>query len=153
MIFLRKATDSDLPIIMAWRSNPLLFSGFYTQTTPLSWEEHLKWWQSRNKDWRHFIIVLVEDMIMRDVGVVTVGQLDHWSPEIGYFVGEVSLWGKGVGKKAVSLALDWLKEKGYKYAHTTAPTSNIRSIKLLEGLGFKYLGKAREKEQWMQKSL
>ena len=101
MILLRDANKSDLPLIMAWRSNPLIYQGFYQQTEPLRWEEHLAWWESRNKDWREFIIVLVEDTEMRDVGVVTIGQLDHWSPEAGVLLGEVSLWGKGIGTQAV----------------------------------------------------
>ena len=111
MIILREATKADLPLIMAWRSNPLCYSGFYQQTEPLKWDEHINWWQSRNQDWREFIIIYET----RDVGIVTIGQLDHWSPEIGYFVGEVSLWGKGIGKQAVSLALDWLREYGKEY--------------------------------------
>lgn len=149
MIYLRKAVEADLPLIMAWRNNPLVYQGFYAQRQSLKWEEHYSWWMSRNKDWREFIIVF-ED---RDVGVVTLGQLDHWSPEIGYFVGETTLWGQGVGKEAVRLGLEWLKEYGREYCHTTVLKDNLRSIRLLRSLGFKYLGQARENEIWMQKKL
>ena len=85
--------------------------------------------------------------------MVNIGQLDHWSPEIGYFVGEVSLWGKGVGKEAVRQSLGWLKEYGKEYAHTTILDNNTVSIKLIESLGFKKFGKARECESWYQKKL
>lgn len=149
MLYLREATNPDLELIMAWRSNPLVYEGFYQQVEPLKWEEHITWWESRNKDWREFIIVFND----RDVGVVTIGQLDHWNPEIGYFIGEVSLWGQGVGKEAVQSAMDWLKDKGYEYCHTTVLKSNSRSLNLLKGFGFQVLGDAREKELWLTKRL
>ena len=150
MIHLRIAHEGDLPLIMAWRNQEKVYQGFYTQKEPLRWEEHKNWWASRNKDWREFIIVLIENTEMRDVGVVTIGQLDHWSPEIGYFIGEVSLWGSGLGKQAVFLGLEWLKQQGKEYARTTILDNNTRSIKLAKSLGFKRLGKARVGESWYQ---
>ena len=154
MIFLREAKDSDLELIRAWRSSPLVYQGFVTQKEPLTYMEHHNWWNSRKQlNWREFIIVLQEDELLRDMGVVTIGQLEHWSPEIGYFIGNPADWNKGYGKQAVWCALDWLRRHGYKYTHTTVKTDNQRSIKLLESLGFEYLGKAREGEVWYQKSL
>ena len=152
-IILRDATDSDLPLIMAWRSTEKIYQGFYTQKSPLVWHEHLSWWKSRPSSWKQFIITLIQGTHVRDIGVVTIGQLDHWSPEIGYFIGEVSLWGSGLGKQAVSLGLEWLKKNGKKFCHTTILDDNIRSIKLIKSLGFKKFGKAREGESWYQKKL
>jgi len=138
--------------MMAWRSSPLIFEGFYQQNAPLEWEEHFNWWKSRN-NWRTFIIVLVSAHRSRNIGVVTLGQLDHWSPEVGYYIGEVSLWNKGYGKKAVKLALNWLRERGYKHCHTTVLLSNKASAHLLWILGFQVSGGAREGELWLTKSL
>jgi len=148
---LTKATEDDLTLMMAWRSNPLLYEGFVQQAKPLTWEEHTKWFQSRNKDWRTFII----EYEGRKIGVVTIGQLDHWSPEIGYYIGDTTLWGRGLGKEAVKLALDWLRGEGYKYCHTTVKKDNKRSYGLLKSLGFEYLGEARKEygEVWVTKSL
>lgn len=149
MIYLREAKNSDLGLIMTWRNNPIVYEGFYQQNEPLKWEEHLAWWKSRNKDWREFIVVSDE----RNIGAVTIGQLDHWNPEIGYFIGEVSLWGQGIGKEAVKLALKWLKNNGYEYCHTTVLKDNPRSLNLLKGLGFQVLGDARKGEVWLTKNL
>jgi len=169
-VLLREATETDLELMMAWRSNPLVYQGFYTQDKPLTWEEHLNWWRSRNKDWRTFIILIQDQMTHADisyedglwrkrcVGVVNVGQLDHWSPEVGYYVGEVTLWGKGIGKEAVRLALEWIKNYGKDHTHitgihTTIPDNNEKSIRLIKSLGFEYLGPARPGESWWQKKL
>lgn len=149
MVLLREATEYDLPLMMAWRSNPLIYQGFYQQKEPLKWEEHITWFVLRNQDWRTFVV----EYNGRPVGVVTIGQLDHWCPEVGYYIGEISLWNKGIGTEAVSLALDWIKQYGRDYVHTTILDKNKASIKLIEKLGFKYLGKARKGESWYQKKL
>ena len=143
------ATPDDMELVLAWRNNPDIYKGFYTQKKPIEWLEHFTWWFNRNKDWREFIIIEK----CRKIGVVSIGQLDHWSPEIGYFIGETSLWGKGYGKQAVELTLDWLRKYGKEYCHTTVLKDNARSLQLLKSLGFEILGEAREGEVWITKRL
>jgi len=152
-VLIRDAHRGDLPLMMSWRSNPLLYLGFYSQQNPLTWEEHTDWFSHRNKDWRTFIVLVQVDTSLREVGVVTIGQLDSWSPEIGYYIGELSLWGKGVGKKAVELAMDWLRARDYKYVHTTVLKDNTRSIGLLKACGFKYACEARKGEERWEREL
>jgi len=144
-IRLRLAREEDYPLTMAWRSNPLVYKGFYQQEEPLIWEGHIAWYGSRNKDWRSFIVIYEE----RPVGCITIGQLDHWQPEIGWYIGEVSLWGKGVGREAVNLGLEYLKSLGYESCHTTILKDNMRSLQLAKSLGFKESGDARDGEIWV----
>ena len=149
-MYLRKAEYNDLPLMMAWRSNPLVYKGFYTQTKPLEWEEHINYWNSRNQDW-HLFIVMYEE---RPIGIVGIGQTDHWSPEIGYTIGEVSLWGKGLGRKAVNLGIEWLRNhsrtnKHIVAFHTTIPKDNKRGLRLAKSLGLKISGDARKGEYWL----
>ncbi len=148
-IYLRPLTENDYPLTMAWRSNPLVYQGFYSQKKPLEWEEHINWIHSRNQDWRNFIIMYND----RPVGVAIVCQLDHWSPEIGYYIGEVSLWGKGICTEAVRLLLQYVKNYGRDYCHTTILKSNKRALCLAEKLGFKKLGDARKGEIWLDLKL
>lgn len=135
--------------MLAFRNSPLVYQGFYRQREPLVWEEHCAWFRSRNSDWRTFIVLYGD----RPVGIVTIGQLDHWSPEIGYHIGEVSLWGKGVGKEAVRLGCKYIKNYGREYCHTTVLKDNLRSVKLLKSLGFEYMAQARLGEIWMTRKL
>ena len=148
-IYLRELLEQDYELIMAWRSDPDIYQGFYTQNKPLTWEEHINWIKSRNKDWRTFIIIY-EDI---RVGVVTIGQLDHWCPETGFYVGEKIFWGRGIGKEAVRLGLEYIKNYGREYVHTTVLNSNERSIRLLKSLGFECIGEARKGESWYREKL
>ena len=151
MISLKPVLDDRyLVLMMAWRSNPLVYEGFYSQTKPLTWDEHIQFWNSRPSSWRAFII-FYED---RPVGLVNVGQLEHWSPEIGYYIGETTLWGKGIGKEAVEEAMRYIKKThGKEYCHTTVKKDNERSIRLLKSLGFEYISEARKNEIWMSRKL
>ncbi len=153
MIFLREITDEDLELTMAWRSNPLIYRWSFLQKESLSWEEHYEWNKSRNKDARQFLIILVEECHMRRVGLVTISQFDSWCPAVGYLVGEVKLWGKGVGKEAVNQCLNWVKQQGKEYCSSTIKDDNERSIRLIKSLGFERAGHAREGESWYLKKL
>ena len=143
---LRELRREDWELILAWRNDKEINQGFYSQANGhlIEWEEHVNWIGSR-ANWKYFIVEYKD----RRIGAVTLGQLDHWSPEIGYFIGEKTLWGKGIGKQAVKMAMDWLREQGYKYCHTTVLKHNERSLGLLKSLGFWIQGNARENEVWL----
>ena len=152
MITLRPMTEKDLPLTLAWRSIPKVYAGLYTQShenRPLKWEEHQRWFKTRDT-WQLFIIMYDgwDSDSNRPVGWLNIGQLDHWRPEIGIGIGEVGLWGKGIAKQALNLALDWLKDGEYNYTHTTILDNNTASIKLFESVGYKKIGPARPGESW-----
>ncbi len=145
-IYLRLQRADDYPLTMAWRSHPLVYEGFYSQNEPLTWEEHISWVMSRNRDWSAFMVIYDE----RPVGYLNVTQLDHWEPEIGVYIGETTLWGKGVGREAVKLGLEYIKSKGKESCHTTILKSNTRALRLFKSLGFIETGEARGGEIWVK---
>lgn len=144
-IELRQLKENDLELLMAWRSHPKLYRCFYEQEGPLTWKEHYNWWKSREnrKDW---IIVFEGKFRKRDVGSVNISQLDSHYPEIGILVGEISLWGKNIGKKSVKLAIQYLREKNYKGAEANIIKKNLRSKRLFKGFNFKKVGENRNGE-------
>lgn len=148
-VLLREAYGvSDAVLVLAWRNSPLVWQGLYTQSKenrPLSWEEHWKWWNTK-PNWKIFIIQVNDGQTTRDVGYLNIAQCEHWRPECGLSIGEVSLWGKGIAKQALQLGIEWLKESGYKRVHTSILNSNERSLKLFKSLGFKVIGEARQDE-------
>ena len=157
MIRLEPATEYDLLWMFDTRNIPEVYQGFYTQDKPLRWDEHLDWWNSRSTTWRSFVVKgswSISEWVIREeiVGVVTIGQLDHWSPEIGYYISPPR-WGRGYGKQAVQQALRFIKKQRKDYCHTTVLKSNERSIRLLKSLGFEYMAEARKGEVWMTKEL
>jgi RimJ/RimL family protein N-acetyltransferase len=146
-VILRPIVEEDYKQILIWRNDPLIMKGFYSQSKGhiITWEEHLEWIQSRNKDFKVYIIN-TDDTPLKKVGVVTIGQLDHWEPETGIYIGEKSLWGMGIAKEALCQIINMLRSMGYKYTRATIMDDNERSIGLYEGLGFKKVGNARPGE-------
>ena len=151
MIYLRKANKSDLPLILAWRNNPLIWMGTYTQRSPISWETHEAWWDSR-KDHISFMAVLLQNDSARDIGVIHISPLTYWSPEIGIIL-DVAEWSKGYGTEVFRLGCEWLKSKGYKWTSTTVLDTNTPMIRVLEKLGFEEFSDARKGELWYRREL
>lgn len=70
----------------------------------------------------------------RPIGVIHIhdGFMD-------YYIGEIALWGRGLGKEAVGLAISELP-----CCRALVKTTNLRSINLLLGLGFKRMSVAED---------
>ena len=147
-IKLRDVIEDDLELIMAWRSNPQTYKYFYVQDSPLRWEEHIAFWESRKerKDW---IILFKQNRKWRKVGSVNACNLSDNYPEVGVFIGEITLWGKGLGKKAVGLILNWLHKNGYNGAKAKVSKENKSAQKLFEGCNFLRQKSIRNGKEWL----
>ncbi len=134
-VIIRDGIDDDALLVMTWRSNPLVYAGFLKQKAPLQFENHWDYWKSL-KNYKHWIILYGEGEYQRPVGQVNAQKLDTDCPEVGYFIGETPLWGKGIATEAVRLVLDELWEMGYDQVCADTKPDNIASQVLLRRLGF-----------------
>jgi RimJ/RimL family protein N-acetyltransferase len=125
--------------VLAWRSNPDIYRHFRRQDSPLDWENHLSWYESRDAD-HHDFIIHYED---RRVGVVSITTSD----EISIYLGDFSAHDQGVA----TAALNWLCERFEYRSPLTAEIheENDPSKRLFEGCGFQPL---RRDGEWIQYS-
>ena len=144
-IKLRELEESDLELLMSWRSNSELYKWFYLQNGALLWENHYNWWKSR-KDRVDWIIIYDEESKERRVGSANISDLESEHPEVGILIGEITLWGKGVASKALKMVISYLKDKGYKGASANIFKKNKNSRRLFERNGFTMTGVARKGE-------
>lgn len=132
-----EANDEDLELIMAWRSNELIYRFFAKQKAPLSWEEHFNFWTHR-KDRIDWMIVLEDEKTKdRKVGTANVSELNTPYPTLGLLIGEIPLWSKGVGTTALLKVLDYLKSKGYEGAKGWVDEKNLASQRFNDKCGLK----------------
>jgi ribosomal-protein-alanine N-acetyltransferase len=145
---LTPVTEDDYELLMAWRSHPDVYKHFSQQSGPLVWEEHYRFWNSRQDriDW---IINYNDGIRDRKVGSINVASLSSESPEIGIFIGEVTLMGKGIGKAALGLVLEWLEREGYDRACAHISKQNTTSQRLFSSHGFKIAGEIHEGVEWV----
>ena len=145
---LRPDAEDDFELIMAWRSHPQIYKHFYIQNSPLTWEEHINFWKSR-KDRKDWLILFKENDKSRKVGTINVSNLSNNFPEIGVLIGEITLWNRGVAKKAVRIILDWLHNRGYKGGNAKVSVENVTSQRLFEDLAFKKQKAIRDGKEWL----
>lgn len=134
-IRLLPAKRADLELLLAWRSHPQVYKFFKIQQSFLSWQEHFHWWRTKN-DERALIVQLREDGVWRKIGVVSLKHLRSSTPEIGIYIGEVSLHGRGVGTNVLSAAIRWLNKRKYPHAVALIHKENLASQKIFLKSGF-----------------
>ena len=136
-IELRGVLYHDLALILAWRSDREIMRYLPSAPEKPTWEEHEEYW--RKVDHRDWIIDQVLGCYLlaphRAVGTV------HIIPstcEVGIIIGAKSLWGKGIGTKALTLMLERVKE--YKIAQkpvwAVIHPENIASQRVFTKAGF-----------------
>ena len=136
-VSLRLLESSDLELLLAWAHVKRIWEYLPTSRKGeyLTWEDHYKWWVSREnrEDW----MIRVDG---RSVGTIIIHLK---SGEIGIYIGEVSLWGKGVGYKSLKLGVARMIALGFEVIWAAIHPENIASVKLFTGMMFKKVGKAR----------
>jgi RimJ/RimL family protein N-acetyltransferase len=134
-VTIKPMTQDDLELLLSWRSHPDAYAFFRAQTGPLKWQEHFKFWKNR-KNREDFIIYYLEDKKWRKVGSLNVSALNTEYPEVGIIIGELTAHHKGIGSKALSLGIAYLKKKGYTKARAVIHKDNLASQKLFTKSNF-----------------
>ena len=150
IVNLRDLREEDLPLLLAWAHISPIWD--YLPTTrkseKLTWGKHNEWFYSKRGirlDW----MIMVEDKYWksRPVGVVHVVDTDKPYPEIGLYIGEMGLWGKGAGKDALGLGIREMERYPHvEGLHAVIHPENKRSIRLFTSLGFKKIGESRKEQ-------
>lgn len=94
---LRKVKESDLELMMNWRMNPAVTANLYTDPI-LNMEKQKKWYVKMIKDITvKYWIIEIESI---PIGIIWLYQIDdfHKKCEWGYFIGNDSFRGKGIGR-------------------------------------------------------
>jgi RimJ/RimL family protein N-acetyltransferase len=127
----------DLNLVFAWRCNPEIYRHFRGQDEPLSWDDHVAWFESRHPE-RFDFVVSFEG---RRVGVVSL----NTDNEVSVYLGDVSARGRGVA----SAAVEWLCERFADRAPIGAEVhrDNDPSKRLFERCEFK---RAATDGEWLR---
>ena len=141
-IRMRPVERGDLELLLAWRSNPKIYRHFRVQDEPLSWGEHVEWYESRS-DNRYDFLIWYEK---RRVGVVSIDADD----EVGIYLGDFSAHGHGIA----TAALEWICDR---FADRTPLTAEIHennepSKHLFKRCGFEKSGADGDWVQYIYES-
>lgn len=133
---LRSLELTDFSQVLLWNDDALFCE---VNEWPLRREETAlhEWWKQcveNNRPEFHRIGIEWNDRL---IGYIDFANMTEHSAELGIAIGDSSLWQKGLGSKAIELALEYGRKK-FKVQMYTAEThvSNIRAQKMLRKLGF-----------------
>lgn len=135
-------SDDDLELVLAWRCNPEIYRYFRGQAEPLSWDDHVAWFESRTPE-RFDFVVSFEG---RRVGIVSLDADD----EVSVYLGDVAARGHGVATAAVEWLCDRFTDRTPIYAEVHR--DNDSSKRLFERCGFERLPDKREDDDgaWLR---
>ncbi len=143
MLTLRDMITDDLDPVATWRSDPTvncyLSDRLKTRPEVESWFERVK---AKPKVWVKVIMYLDSP-----VGYAAVESIDEQSRkcEIAMVIGEVSVWGKGIGTSVSRTMLDYaFRELHLHRVVAVVIRGNERSERMIKWLGFVYEGSMRE---------
>lgn len=113
---------------------------------PISMEGEQRWYENllRDDSTKVYAIETLSGEHIGNVGLHDINMKDR-KAELGIFIGKKSLWGKGYGTEAVSLALKLAFEGlNLNRVHLRTFTGNKRAQKCYEKVGFKKEGVLRQ---------
>jgi RimJ/RimL family protein N-acetyltransferase len=94
---------SDVELLYAWRTNPLIYEHLLQQDEPVEWSEHLAWFHSR-PDRRYDFLIEYDG---RSVGATSVNDDDF----VTIYIADPNLRGQGIGKAAIELLCSTFEDR------------------------------------------
>ncbi len=139
-LYLSPMSVEDAAIYVKWLNNPTVSEniGMDTKITTLESEKE---WLKENQNKYNFAIVLKEsDKLIGNISLIEV-DLVHRNAVLGIFIGDDSNRGKGYGKEAIKLLLEYgFNNLNLNNIMLSVYSFNKRAIKVYESLGFKKFG-------------
>lgn len=146
LVTLRALEREDLPLARAYLQDPdvLAYFGFYV---PMSQADEEDWYENDRRN--ASTITFAIEVEGRFVGGGGFSHLDHKHrrAEVGIFVGDKSLWDRGVGSEAMRQMIDYgFEQLNLHRIYLRVFAENQRAIHVYEKLGFQQEGRSRQSE-------
>lgn len=147
-VYLRKMTADDIPVYHAWRNDvevmrttsPMM--EVYSMEDTRSFVEHVILNSNGSKSF-----MVVDHDTRRTIGITSLINMDYKNrnSECIIDIGEKEFWGKGYGKEALKLLLDYaFLELNLHRVSLRVFSFNVKAIKLYDKIGFKPEGISRQ---------
>ena len=141
---LRPVCEGDLPHFQRWLNDPDVLQWLTLPKGP-TLEEERDWWEAeqRNPDDIVWAVETLDGRLLGDLAL-RPNPLGRWA-DLGIFIGEKTLWGRGYGTDAVRTALRYAFA-GMRLNRVSLTTDelNARALRCYEKCGFVREGLLRQ---------
>lgn len=143
-IYLSPMREEDAAVYVGWMNDPLILKniGVPQMVYDVPMEEE---WIRANRSRNQFAIVKAgEDRLIGNCGIQEVDQRNQRA-EVGIFIGHEKDRGKGYGKEALRLLLDFgFRQMNLHSMYLQVYSFNERAINAYKKIGFREAGRFRE---------
>lgn len=136
---LRPVATDDLPHFVAWLNDMEVRRWLaMSEASPPTLQSEQEWYQQMQED-PDGIVWCIELKEARPIGNVGLHRIDktHQRAELGIFIGDRSVWGRGLGTEAIRQVLRYaFDELGLRRVQLHVDEDNLRGIRCYERCGF-----------------
>lgn len=148
-VTLRGVTRADLPLLLTYFNDPEVDLAAGDLPSPVSMERVEKWYERlvEQQPMRRFAI----EAEGRFIGTCLLQDIDEMSghAELGIMIGAKDCWGRGYGREAIQLLLDYaFRLVNLRRVWLRTHAGNERAIRAYRAVGFVEEGRLRE-HQWL----
>jgi RimJ/RimL family protein N-acetyltransferase len=148
-VTLRGVTRADLPVLHSYYNDPEVDLAAGDLPSPASMERLEKWYErlTEQQPMRRFAI----EVDKRFIGTCLLQDIDETSghAELGITIGAKDCWGRGYGREAIQLLLDYaFRLANLRRVWLRTHAANERAIRAYKAVGFVEEGRLRE-HQWL----
>jgi RimJ/RimL family protein N-acetyltransferase len=148
-VYLRLIEMSDCgERYLGWLLDPAVNRFLETRWTDQTLESIREFVTEMRRSPDNYLFAIIDKESERHIGNIKVGAINpaHKHCDVGYFIGDREMWGKGIATEAIRLATQFAFDRlDMHRAQAVVDIDNPASAKALERVGYKKEGTLREK--------
>lgn len=139
-LYLSPMNIEDAPTYVKWLNDKTVSENLGLDMKVITLEGEREWLKKKQSDYTFSIVLKENDELIGNCGFTEI-DLIHRNATLGIFIGEEENRGKGYGKEAIKLLLEYgFNNLNLNNIMLSVYDFNKRAIKIYEGLGFKKFG-------------
>jgi RimJ/RimL family protein N-acetyltransferase len=145
-VYLSPVYMEDAPTYVRWLNDPeiSIYLNTFSMNIGVEWEKEFLAQSLREQRAEFGIRLGADDRLIGNCGIINIDQINR-KAEIGIFIGERELLGRGYGREAVMLLLDYgFNILNLNNIYLRPYAFNERAIRCYQACGFKVAGRLRE---------
>lgn len=143
-IYLSPMNIEDAPLYVKWLNNKEVSENIGRDNITVTLEYEKEWIKKNQSSYVFAIVLKEKDILIGNCGFNEI-DLIHKKATLGIFIGDSENRGKGYGKEAIKLLLDYgFNNLNINNIMLKVYSFNTKAIKCYESLGFKKIGTRRK---------
>ena len=143
---LRGLEKADLSLFKEWLADSEVTFFLEMGDRPIRQKEADDFWQIASQDEDSVVFAILEKTGKRVIGICGLFQISkiHRRSQLNILIGAKDFWGKGCGRDACSLLLDYgFNKLNLNSIQLGVNSENMRAVRAYESIGFVFEGKRR----------